>query len=190
MTSYYFERALFVVGEPNAGKSVQLRSMFRDIRFGTGGAIPNKRNFPELYRFSNERSLYMRLTSPHERKETIGHKYARRASANFLQKTARKIQLNSPDLGIRWSFACALQPYASNYMPDVVATCKAFVRHFDPERTRVVFLSPDQHGIVLQDDHVRFPERLRSLHSVEVVWIDGRDRSANGLFLADFFDFA
>lgn len=30
MPSYHFERALFVVGEPNSGESNQLRSMFRD----------------------------------------------------------------------------------------------------------------------------------------------------------------
>ena len=31
MPSYHFERALFVVGEPNSRKSNQLRSMFREV---------------------------------------------------------------------------------------------------------------------------------------------------------------
>jgi len=66
MPSYHFERALFVVGEPNSGKSNQLRSMFRDVRLGTAGDIPTERRLPELYRLSNERCLYRRLTSPHE----------------------------------------------------------------------------------------------------------------------------
>jgi hypothetical protein len=50
MPSYHFERALFVVGEPNSGKSNQLRSLFRDIRLGTGGTIPAGRRLEEVYR--------------------------------------------------------------------------------------------------------------------------------------------
>jgi hypothetical protein len=65
MPRYHFERALFVVGEPNSGKSNQLRSMFRDVRLGTRGDIPTARKLDEVYRLSNERSLYLRLTSPH-----------------------------------------------------------------------------------------------------------------------------
>src|ERR1700722_3314484 len=66
MASYYFERALFFVGESHSGKSNQLRSMFRDVRLGTGGDIPTGTRLDEVYRLSNERSLYLRLTSPHE----------------------------------------------------------------------------------------------------------------------------
>ncbi len=36
----YIERALFVVGEPNDGKSTQLRSLFSDRRFGPDGKVP------------------------------------------------------------------------------------------------------------------------------------------------------
>ena len=35
--SLYFERALFVVGPPNAGKSYQIRDMFRDVRLNNNG---------------------------------------------------------------------------------------------------------------------------------------------------------
>ncbi len=185
---YNFERALFVVGAPNVGKSNQLRSMFRDIRMGTAGVIPTERNVREFYRLSNERCLYLRLTSPHEMKESIREK--RGARANFLQKTAEKIQANTPHLGRRWNFAGALQANAENYMPDVVATCRAFVRYFNPERTRIAFLSPDRHGVCLQQaGHVDLVSRLRQVPSVEICWIDARDRAANGLLLADFFDF-
>ena len=62
MAAYHFERALFVVGEPNSGKSNQLRSMFRDVHLGNGGNIPTERNLPEFYRLSNERCLYLRLS--------------------------------------------------------------------------------------------------------------------------------
>jgi hypothetical protein len=42
MATCHFERALFVVGEPNSGKSNQLRSMFRDIRLGNTETFPRK----------------------------------------------------------------------------------------------------------------------------------------------------
>lgn len=188
MPIYHFERALFVVGAPNAGKSNQLRSMFRDARLGTGGVIPTNRNVAEFYRLSNQRCLYLRLSSPHEMKECIRQK--RGARANFLQKTAEKIEANTPHLGSRWNFASALQPRAENYMPDLVATCHAFVKRFNPERTRIAFLSPDRHGVCLQKvDHLDLVTRLRQIPSIEICWIDARDRAANGLLLADFFDF-
>ena len=191
MAAYHFERALFVVGEPNSGKSNQLRSMFRDIRLGTDGNIPAERKLPDFYRLSNERCLYLRLTSPHEAKETIGRKHGRNGPTNFLAKTAEKIEENTPRLGRRWNFAGALQPYSRNHMPDVVATCRAFVRDFNPERTRVVFLRPDRHDVCLQETgHMGLVDELRRIESVEVCWIDAHHRTVNGLLLADFFDFS
>jgi hypothetical protein len=191
MAAYHFERALFVVGEPNSGKSNQLRSMFRDVRLGNRGNIPTERKLPDFYRLSNERCLYLRLTSPHEAKETIGRKHGRNGPTNFLEKTAKKIEENTPRWGSRWNLAGTLQPYSGNHMPDVVATCRAFVRYFNPERTRVVFLSPDRHGACLQEtEHMELVDGLRTIESVEVCWIDARDRTVNGFLLADFFDFA
>lgn len=191
MPAYYFERALFVVGEPNSGKSTQLRSIFRDVRFGTGGSIPHTRNLAEIYQFSNERSLYLRLSSPHEMGESIRKKRGRDGSStSFLKKTAAKLAANTPDGGRRWNFACAMQPYAAKRMPDIVVTCRAFVTHFNPERIRVVFLSPNWHGEYLQETaHATLVNGLRRIPSVEICWIDARDRIANGLFLCDFFDF-
>jgi hypothetical protein len=192
MPSYHFERALFVVGEPNSGKSNQLRSMFRDVRLGTDGNIPRGKKLRDFYRLSNERCLYLRLTSPHEVGEAIGRKRGGRdAPINFLEKTREKMETNTPLLGRRWNFAGALQPNARNHMPDVVETCRAFVKYFNPERTRVVFLSPDRHGTCLQEaEHMGLVSGLRQIPSVEVCWIDARDRTVNGLLLADFFDFA
>jgi hypothetical protein len=74
-------------------------------------------------------------------------------------------------------------------MPDVVTTCKAFVRRFHPERTRVFFLSLDWHGMALQSSQVTPVPGLQAIPSLEVCWIDARDRTANGLLLVDFFDF-
>ena len=91
----------------------------------------------------------------------------------------------------RWCFACPLQADASRRMPDVVASVSLFTKAFVHERVRVVFLSPNRHGIevgeFLPGRDVR-TELLRN--GVEVVCIDARQRWVNGLFLADFFDFA
>ena len=37
----HFERALFLIGDSGTGKSTQLRSLFRDWRFGTNGGASN-----------------------------------------------------------------------------------------------------------------------------------------------------
>jgi hypothetical protein len=181
---YHFERALFVVGEQNAGKSVQLRSMFRDYRLGARGRILAKNKVKETYSLSNERWLYLRLTSPHETWECIEGPNGE----NFLDKTEGKLRSNRGQAS-RWNFACPLQPAAFRNMPDVVDTVEAFVTRFRPERTRVAFLSPDRKGLFLQERHARLVRRLLRIASVEVCWISARDREANGLFLADFFDF-
>jgi hypothetical protein len=136
MRPYYFERALFMVGEQNSGKSTQLRSMFRDVRLGTEGRIPDSRNIPEMYRLSNERCLYIRLTSPHETGEWIKRRPREDDKAeNFLDKTEDKFVRNTPDMGRRWNFACPLQPLAAKNIPDVVNTVEAFAGRFEPERT-------------------------------------------------------
>jgi hypothetical protein len=180
MPHYHFERALFVVGEPNSGKSTQLRSMFRDVRLGHNGDIPISPKLRDVYRLSNERSLYVRITSPHENRESL---------KGFLDKTEDKITKNR-SYGVRWNFACPLQPNPAYRMPDVVTTIRAFVPRFKPERTRVVFLSPDWHGANLQEAaHSAFVKPLLAIRSVETCWINALNRTANGLLLADFFDF-
>lgn len=184
MASFYFERALFVVGEQDSGKSTQLRSMFRDIRLRIDGTpastVPESPNLPEMYRLSNERSLYIRISSPHEKGETL------RA---FLRKTEDKMAARTPSEGRRWNFACAIQPFAANKMPDLPQAIDRFVARFVPERTRIAFLSPDHYGTQLQPAHDPLIAPLRIIPSVEACWIDARDRTASGLLLADFFDF-
>jgi len=173
------ERALFVVAPRDSGKSTQLRSIFRDRRFGTNGHVPpgsESRKVGETYYISNERHLYLRLTSPHEVGET---------PSSFLKKTHRKMGSG------RWCFACPFQPEAFKRMPDVVKSVVLFVKAFHPERVRVVFLSPNRHGVELGKF---LPGRdvsteLLRLERVEVACVDGRYREANGLFLADFLDF-
>ena len=179
MNDKYLERVVFVVAGRHRGKSTQLRSMFRDVRLGTAGKIPKDRKLKDFYRLTNERFLYIRLSSPPELKES---------PKEFLRKTGNKINTAGSEWGRRWNFACALQTEAANKMPDVVESVKLFVEYFEPERVRVVLLNPDRGGKLLpEDDVLRLSRRLRRIPSVEVCWIDGRAKASNGLLVADFF---
>jgi len=172
----FVERALFVVAPQDSGKSTALRSMFLDRRLGTNGVIPTQSRIPEIYHLSNDRRLYLRMTSPHESRET---------PKKFIEKSKNKM-----DSG-RCCFAGALQPNAFRKMPDLVETVNIFIKAFEPERIRVVFLSPNRHGQGI-DSFIPgrdLPGELSAHKNVEVVCIDGRNRDKNGLFLADFFDF-
>jgi len=177
--NFLMERALFVVAPQDSGKSTTLRSLFLDRRLGTAG-VPTpsseQRRLPQVYSLSNDRRLYLRLTSPHEYEESLDQ---------FVEKTKGIM-----DSG-RWCFAAPLQPDAFNKMPDVMESVEAFIAAFDPERIRIAFLSPNRHGQLLSDF---LPERdlsqeLLAIDRVEVLRIDARQRNKNGLLLADFFDF-
>src|SRR5208282_5100677 len=139
MADFYFERALFLIGNQNTGKSTQLRHLFQDVRFHNDGhvlASSDARNLKDMYRISNERVLYLRLTSPYEVGETL---------EEFLDKTEDKIR-RSLNLGSRWNFAGPLQPTAENKMPSAADAITAFIHRFKPERVRAMFLNPDCHG--------------------------------------------
>jgi hypothetical protein len=171
----WLERALFVVAPQDSGKSSQLRSMFLDRRFGNGGVIPVANKLSETYYISNERRLYLRLTSPHEYGETPDE---------FLDKVRNK------GCG-RWCYAGPFQPDAFKNMPDVVDSVRLFIAAFQPERVRVVFLSPNRHGAELNSflPGRDLLDELLQIPTVEVACIDARRRQVNGLLLADFFDF-
>ena len=172
---------MFVVAGRHCGKSTQLRSMFCDVRLGTKGEIPGEKKLRDFHQLTNERFLYLRLSSPHELKES---------PKEFLRKTRDKIEGARAEWGPRWNFACALQADPSHKMPDAIETVKVFVGYFAPERTRVTFLSPDRNDDVLpEDDVLRISRSLRRVPSVEVCWIDARHAIGNGLMLADFFAF-
>ena len=175
----HLERALFVVAPQDSGKSTTLRSLFRDRRLGRDGEPPPSselRRLAEIYWLSNERRLYLRLTSPHEYNESV---------EEFIEKTRGKMGDG------RWCFAGPLQPDAFRKMPDVVDSVKAFCIAFSPERVRVAFLSPNRHGVELAGflPGRDLSDELLSIPNVEVISIDGRRRGVNGLLLADFFDF-
>ena len=179
--SKYVERALFIIGDQETGKSTQLRSMFRDWRFGKMGEIPGDRNIPNTYPLSNERWLYLRLTSPHESNENLGE---------FLDKCDENMQ-SWGSYARRWNFVGALQVSALNNMqegPEKVID--AFINHFKPERVRVVILSPDRLGCELNRQVIRnLTKELRALPGCETMTVDATSRRGNGLMYADFFDF-
>lgn len=179
--SFYLERALFVLGDKNTGKSTQMRSMFLDRRLGKNGVIPTEKNPPSTYYISNERRLYLRLTSPHERNESL---------KKFFDICEKRMR--SPGRGIsRWNFVGPLQLVSNNknLIPDGVDVIKEFMDRFKPERTRAVILSPNCSGQHV-DNNILL-DHLDKMHKMdcEVILTDAQTSNKNGLIYSDFFDF-
>jgi hypothetical protein len=177
------ERTLFVVGNQNAGKSTLLRHMFVDSRLGTDGKVPEASRI-EPVTLSPERCLVIRCTSPHERNETL---------REFFDKIDHEIKRAFKRFR-RFNYACALQPEAAGKMPDLVTTCREFIKRFAPERIRVVLIDPRQDGRPGSRLTKGDVDKLRSLN-VEMATIDAHKSTPplaypNGIFLADYFDFA
>jgi len=173
----YVERALFIVGEQNAGKSSQLRSIFRDWRFNTEGKVPTAKNLVDCYWLSDTRTLYLRMTSPHEYDDSL---------EEFLDKAQGKFSD-----GNRWNFASPLQPYAARGCGSAAEVVKAFEKRFSPERIRVVILDPNCSGLNRHPDEMRdlVDAQRKIAEKVEVLVCDARSMVGNGLIYADFFDF-
>ena len=177
--SRYFERALFVIGNQDSGKSNQLRSLFLDWRLGREGVIPDG-GIPATYPLSNNRWLYLRLTSPQEWDEDM---------ETFLNKCDKKMcdHVNWPT---RWNFACPLQISSSKRMEGATKVISAFSDRFSPERIRSVILSPEYRGKHLTHSMLnQLHSELRAIPRSEVMMIDATDRESTGLILADYFDF-
>ena len=177
----YVERALFLIGDQNTGKSTQLRSMFLEWRLGNQGQVPTAANLPETYPLSNQRWLYLRLTSPHETGEKL---------EDFLNKCDSKMPPNEIG-GHRWNFAGALQVSPTDNLPvGPTEIIEAFNERFSPERVRAVILSPDRSGTTMDwSDILSLTKELRVRANCEVMTTDATDRRANGLIYADYFDF-
>ncbi len=176
----YFERALFILGDSDSGKSIQLRSMFLDWRLGTTGKIPTTNNIRDSYPLSNERWLHIRLSSPHESGQRTIEDYLRRCENVMKRKHAAR----------RWNFAGALQIRTTKKIsvgPNEVIG--HFKNKFNPERVRAIILSPDCNNNIMNSGQLK--NLTLSLHLIgcEVCIVDATDRIANGLIYADFFDF-
>jgi hypothetical protein len=174
MSQLYIERFLLVAGASGTGKSTQLRAMFKDPRLGTNSVIPIARNIRGIYKLSPNRSLYLRLMSPHENEE---------AEEEFFGKIEKKTKSG------RWCVASAVQIVGKNKMPDLVTVVQDIKSKFDPEIIRVAILSPDRKNKKLSG----IAKLLNDLHqktTCEVMVIDARQKTANGLLLFDTFDFS
>jgi hypothetical protein len=169
----HIERVLLVAGGPDTGKSTQLRSVFLDPRFGTTGEIPTTRKVAETYSISPGRRLYLRLTSPHEAGESLNQ---------FIDKIVLKTGSG------RWCVASAVQIDAANNMPALPDTVDGLLRRLSPERVRVAVLSPDRHSTSLAATAQLFDSLW--VRRCDAFCIGARNRVANGLLLADTFDFA
>lgn len=180
----HVERVLFVIGRQRAGKSTLLRQMFVDPRFARRGSATKSKRGQAHVRLSPGLCLHIRYASPHEWGDTLEEFFAkidderRRRSHNYW----------------RFNFACALQPTQENNMPGIVETCRAFQKRFDPERIRVVQISPRQDKRTHDEDILSSNsiDQLRRL-GVEFATIDGRretfKQATNGWLLADFFNY-
>lgn len=173
MPKLYVERILVVAGDRNAGKSTQLRAMFLDPRLGEDGVIPTRTRLDETYEFSPNRRLYLRLTSPHERDES---------PSQFVRKIRNRAFEG------RWCIALASQLTATRKMPDLVGTVRVLRRAFSPECIRVAILDP-MYGGAKNGIPLRIVDRLWSIRRCEVLRVDARGETQNGLLLADTFDF-
>jgi hypothetical protein len=172
---FYLERALFIVGSQHTGKSTQLRSMCLDMRFGYGGDIPELGRI-SVINLSNERKLFIKLDSPHEENLDIDE----------------WLDIIAANKSGRWCFAGALHPAKLNNMPSLKANVRAFYNRFLPERIRLCFISPDKDNNLITEsvsDINTLVNSLRSINGVECIFIDARSKTANGLILADFFNF-
>ena len=178
----HLERVLLVTGLQNAGKSTLLRRMFVDPRFGTRGVIPTHPRIGFIA-LSRERCLLLRISSPHEKGETLDQ---------FFKKLDRAMQ-RAWNFFWRINIACAVQPNATQTTPDLVTICREFNRRLLPERIRVIQIDPRQDGqpgALLSAQEI---DQLRSME-VDVMTVDARRPQStnlfpNGLLLADYFDF-
>lgn len=176
----YVERALFILGDRNTGKSTQLRSLFLDRRFGKNGVIPTERKPPETYYISNERRLYLRLTSPHEYGESL---------SEFLDKCEDRMWTSGREIS-RWNFVGPLQIVSrQKIIPDGIVVIKEFMDRFKPERVRAVILSPNRSGEFMECNTLL--NLLDEMHRMncEVILTDAQTSDKNGLIYSDFFDF-
>lgn len=177
------ERALFVLGKQNSGKTRRIRNMYADVRMGRDGKVPQKKQtrFPTVY-LSNERRLYVRVQSPQEAGDTL---------AKFFKKIDAATKRDGPTA--RWNTVCAMQWDPGRNIGDGLNVIGHFIRKYKPERVRVAVLHPPARlwAEMTSNERDRCQKGIRALERagtiVEQLMVPGRGR--NGLLLSDFFDF-
>lgn len=174
----YLERALFIVGDQNDGKSSQIRDTFRDQRFHNNGQsrIGDNGRLPTWTGLSNDRWLHIRLTSPHE----YGEGFER-----FIEKID---PIEDKATGkYRWNFLSALQTNAYGNMLNSEEVVIRFNKIYRPERSEIALIHTGHSGKIRSPAEIDRISKSCKLHNIQFRMIDAR--IDNGLSLADFFDF-
>ena len=175
------ERALFVIGKQNVGKSTQLLSMFQDKRFGTGGEIPQgtaRRSVGITFALGKHKRLYLRRSSPHETEQTIDE---------FLAICEKWMRPSGPPL--RWNFAGALQAKPTKKLAGAPQVIKDFSSHFSTKRIWAVILSPYHDGRHMDPTELaELTLELEAIPQCEVTMLCAESETANGPQFVAFFD--
>ena len=162
----HLERALFMIGRQNAGKTTQLTSLKTVIAKG--------KTTRRVFDLGNNRHLYVRLTSPQETGQTL---------SEFL----RACEYNMRSRYCRWNYACAMQPDSGINIGGAVSTIKAFKNEFSPGRTCAVILCPDWRGNRFPDERQALITDLSDIGVSEILTVDARNQNSNGPRYAGFF---
>lgn len=180
---FRFERALIVLGEGGAGKSFQIRHMYRDVRMGNDeNPLPRNVRRVKVVKLSHDRRLYVRIQSPQEAmNETV---------QGFYRKIDEAIRIHGPDK--RWSMVCAMRIKPHRLKVSGLKLTQKFINRYSPERVRVALLHPRYDSEFLEDqDLTAYIDEIRALTGhgliVEPMIVDARHE--NGMLLPDFFDF-
>lgn len=175
----YLERALFVVGDQNDGKSSQIRDTFRDQRFHNNGysKIGENGRLPNWVSLSNDRWLHIRLTSPHEYGEGFD-RFIEKIDAMEDHQTGK----------YRWNFLCALQTNSFGNMPNSEDVVMRFNKIYKPERSEIALIHTGHGGKVRSILEIDRISSCCRANNIQLRMIDAR--IDNGLSLADFFDFS
>lgn len=154
------EQVLLVAGHPNAGKSYQLRGVFRDPRLG-GRRLQPPRPPRHYYQVAPGRYVHVRLSSPHESKWTL----------KVLLERIRTITDRFPNAN--WLIGMATHISGNARMPVELGEVVSAVREsLHPGRIRVVVLSPDRLGHHVGKGAVAI---LDNLDGCDVHYIDARE---------------
>lgn len=162
----HLERALFMIGRGDAGKSTQLNSLKTVIAKGE-----TRRRIFDL---GNNRRIYVRSGSPQELGETL---------SEFLQ--ACEYHMRNWDY--RWNYACAVQTDPADKIPGAVGTITAFKKAFSPDRICAVILSPNRRGNRIPGERKWLIKRLSAIGECEILTVNARKMNSNGPLYSKFF---
>ncbi|AZZ36403.1 hypothetical protein CIK05_06225 [Bdellovibrio sp. qaytius] len=195
----YIERALFIVGVQNSGKTTLINNAIDSVphwlKIGTPRPkkIKNKKyNLGGSYIISSDRKLYVRTSSFHE---------SGRNTAYFLKSMKDKTKTG------RWNVICPMQPEATYTkegnvkMAEPAEAIKKFIERFNPEHIRVYLLDlrfdkiektkKRKSVVVINDKDIRkHISKLQKIKNVECTYLNVKNENKNNHTITDFFNFS